>query len=321
MSGGSTTAIRFPPAHLSDCVLLFDCTAFHCHRLTLWQRCTALRSLLASLPNAACHPQPPLVDRTVAATTKWRRIRRARKPSYSNFTPSWIIADVDEGDEQNEEREEQAGEDKWCITNLSKRQQGDTQRVGLADKPPLPQCSSADKTSSIDLRVLSADERWDAGHWHIFLLHLYFPTQLHCPPFLPSTLLPDSITQLAAEGEIATHILQHPRQPLQLPSALFTCSDGEYVMYECVLAMARSLGCVELMALCEQTMQTVCRVSGRESAWHGLQLAETYQLSGLRAVCLLTLNEGKQLPDAESCSCSFLSLWLLLPLELLLLLL
>ena len=142
----------------------------------------------------------------------------------------------------------------------------------------------------IDLRAVLADERWDAGHCHVFLLHLYFPAQLYCPPFLPSILSPTTIIELSsAAGELPEPLQQSvvdplspflcprpPPQPWQLPSALFSCSDDAYVLYECVIALSQSLGCSSLLAQCADNLQAVCRASGRESAQHGLHLAASY---------------------------------------------
>ena len=121
--------IRFPPAHLSDCELVFGCTAFHCHRLLLWHTCTALRPLLAAPPSTACQQQALIAEReAVAAELIARRPRRARKPSFSTLTPRWIITDVEEDEDEDEEESGEVAQDKHPaseanVLTWSKRQQ------------------------------------------------------------------------------------------------------------------------------------------------------------------------------------------------------
>ena len=145
----------------------------------------------------------------------------------------------------------------------------------------------------IDLRALLADSRWDAGHCHVFLLHLYFPHTLHCPPFLPSDLSPATVLQLTSATVDCYAPLTLSQQPptLDLPSALCSCSDDSYVLYECMISLSQSLCCPELLSRCEAVLCAVCRVSGADSAWNGLYLACKYQLADLSSVCVQAISE------------------------------
>ena len=325
----SVIAIRFPPAPLSDCVLHFGLTSFHCHRLLLWQSCHALRPLLvprgdgtkkfSDEENNESNSGRP--DCHTAAPGSTRRPMRARKPSYSLLTPRWMV--TDEGEEEADEEEEAEGgeveDDKahHCGVGCRRHKQ---LGMGKSSKQPLSSSLLRDNNSGcgchtsircIDLRAVLADARWDAGHCHGFLLHLYFPRTLHCPPFLPAGLTPHTLIQLSTPVLHSPSLLlsEHTwsAPALHLPSDLCSCGDGAYVLYECVLGLSQSLGCQPLLSRCEAVLCAVCGDSGLDSARNGLYLATNYRMDGLRAACMQLLSRWRHTADSRqqrySCRC------------------